>query len=121
MSVICLRRASGYWMLDARFWLLDARCRIYLILTQVSHPLFGLSSDIWDVLFILAKRKWVFARGDILVYTEGAAGGPIFGMDGTAPSSIPMRRLNPKYWATWVAVIDIASRKNAFPGIQARN
>ncbi len=30
---------------------------------------------------------------------------------------LPMRWLNPKYWATRYTVIDMASRKNAFPGI----
>jgi hypothetical protein len=34
---------------------------------------------------------------------------------------LPIRWLNPKYWATRYAAVDIASRKNVFPGIQAKN
>jgi hypothetical protein len=33
----------------------------------------------------------------------------------------PMRWSNPKYGATRYAVIDMATRKNVFPGIQVKN
>jgi hypothetical protein len=61
------------------------------------------------------------ARGDILFVSPCAGSGPIFGMASTKLLSIPMRGLNPQYGATLYAVVDMATRKNAFPDIQVKN
>jgi hypothetical protein len=62
-----------------------------------------------------------FCSGDILFVGPCAGSGPIFGMAGTTPLSIPMGGLNPQYGATPYAVVDMATRKNAFPDIQVKN
>jgi hypothetical protein len=64
----------------------------------------------------MLKRKCVFASGDILFVGPCAGSGPILGMVGTTPLSIPMCGLNLQYGATQYAGVDIATRKNAISG-----
>jgi hypothetical protein len=52
---------------------------------------------------------------DVLVVAQ------YLGLLGQRLYQLPMRWLNPKCWATRYAGVDIVSRKNAFPGIQAKN
>jgi hypothetical protein len=52
---------------------------------------------------------------------SSAGWGSIFGIGGTTLWSIYWPNFNPKYWATRLAAIDIASGKNALATIQAEN